>query len=545
MFFVFLSFSMSKNAILSVYDKTWIVSFAQGLIDLWRTLYSTGGTMRKLQEASIPVTSVSDLTKFPEVLDGRVKTLHPHIYAGILAKRNKTAHMNELATHSIDAIDMVVCNLYPFEETIAQDGVTLEEAQEQIDIGGVTLIRATSKNFQDVIMVSDPTSYSSIVQELSAGDVSHETRRLLAIKWFEHTAAYDTAISDYLQGESKEQWRSDVLHITIDKLQDLRYGENSHQSAAAYKEKGIVDSLADMEVLHGKALSFNNMVDIAWAVYSVSSLYDAGCSVIKHNNPCGLAQSTDINKVLELAWQGDPISAFGSIIAFNQPVEKAALEYLFLEDKTKRKFVEVVVAPAFSEDAFAYLSSRKNLRVIKYDPKRYVPTKDVRHFHGLWLVQEPDTRLHDWLEIMGEHRCDLEAMTGLIEFGLKSVRAIKSNTIALVRTMNDGSYQLLWMWAGQPNRVIARQLAVEKARQNLANEYTGNDLSTYISEQMAQAVMISDAFFPFPDNVELAAEEGIKTIVQPGWSIKDAEVVAAADRLGICMIKSGLRHFYH
>lgn len=528
-----------KKAILSVYDKTGIVEFAEGLVDLWWMLYSTGGTMRTLEAAGVKVMSVSDLTQFPEVLDGRVKTLHPHIYAGILAKRNKPEHMDELSRHGLETIDMIVCNLYPFEDTINKEWVTIEDAQEQIDIGGVTLIRAASKNFQDVIMISDPIMYTDILDELRQWDVSLETRKKLAVQWFQHTAHYDSVIGSYLAGDEHG------FGVYLRQLQPLRYGENSHQYAAAYKEDGVEGSLADMQVLHGKALSFNNMVDIAGAVYSVSALERHACSVVKHNNPCGLAEGDDQSQILQHAREGDPISAFGSIVAFNQPVEKATLDYLYLDDKTQRKFVEVVIAPDFSEDALTYLQSRKNLRVIKYDPKLYQPTKDVKHFHGLRLVQDPDNQLHDGLEIMGKHSVDLDEFTWLVEFWLKAVRVIKSNTIVLVRQLDDGSYQLLGMGAGQPNRLVATKLALMKAKENLRNEYDGDDVDSYITEQLGKVVMVSDAFFPFPDNVELAAEEGIKIIVQPGGSIKDSDVVTAADELGVCLIKGGLRHFYH
>lgn len=532
-----------KRALLSVSDKTDLLPLAQALHAQGCELISTGGTGRKLMEAGIPITDISKVTGNPEAFGGRMKTISFNIESALLFDRERDAQ--EAAQLGIEPIDMVVCNLYPFKK-VMDAGADFDTLIENIDIGGPTMVRAAAKNFKYVAVLTEPADYTAIIKELAEneGAIAYETRRNLMRKAFNHTADYDAMIAVAMDEQDGEK----SMRLAFSGGKQLRYGENSHQSALYYREKNADQSLYDMQVLHGKALSFNNIMDINGAVESVNRLSGIGCSVVKHNNPCGLCEGSDQRQAMELAWAGDPISAFGSIIAFNRPVTLETVEFLHLNDKkrSQRKFVEVVIAPEFTDEALDYLRFHKNLRVISYNTNAPRTGKDLRYMNGLLLEQDLDAELHNKLEVVTETTLDLSQNTDLIEFGLNAISSIKSNSIIIVRK-KDGNLQLLGMGAGQPNRLIATKLALDKCRENLKNEFTGDpaDLEAYTRQEIGNGVMISDAFFPFADNVELAATYGVKAIVQPGGSIRDKHVVAKCNELEIAMVMSGLRHFKH
>ncbi|MCP4441728.1 MAG: bifunctional phosphoribosylaminoimidazolecarboxamide formyltransferase/IMP cyclohydrolase [Aureispira sp.] len=534
-----------KRALLSVSDKTGIVELAQELQKVGCEIISTGGTRRKLEEAGIPTTEISTVTGNPEAFGGRMKTISFNIESALLFDREKDAE--EAKALKIEPIDLVVCNLYPFEQVLKQ-GADFETLVENIDIGGPTMVRAAAKNFKHVTVVTQPSDYAQLIAELNnaEGTTSYEFRKQLMAKAFNHTADYDALIATTMDKENGLH----SLRLGFDGGQELRYGENSHQKAFFYHEKNQSNSLANMNVLHGKALSFNNILDINAALEAISDSTLSACSVVKHNNPCGLCEGPDDNqrKLLELAWAGDPISAFGSIIAFNRPLKLETVEFFELNntDKSKRKFIEVVIAPKIDADALAYLQFHKNLRVIEFDPASLNKSIDLRYLNGTLLCQDADNQLHSKIENKTEYALDITASQPLIEFGLRSMRSIKSNSITIVREQ-DGFLQLLGMGAGQPNRLIATQLAIEKSRENLRNEYTGDevDFEAYVQTELGNAMLISDAFFPFADNVELAAAKGIRKISQPGGSIRDKHIIAACNKLGVAMVFTGLRHFKH
>ncbi|MBD3307063.1 bifunctional phosphoribosylaminoimidazolecarboxamide formyltransferase/IMP cyclohydrolase [candidate division KSB3 bacterium] len=533
-----------RRALLSVSDKTGLIPLARELHKHGCELISTGGTGKALQENGIPIIDIQAVTGNPEAFGGRMKTISFTIESALLFDREKDKA--EAEALEIQPIDMVICNLYPFKKVL-DSGADEATLIENIDIGGPTMIRAGAKNFKYVAVVTDVTDYDQIIQELQAnqGSITLATRKKLMRKAFKHTADYDAVIAtamDHLDGEES-------LRMTFTGGKTLRYGENSHQNAVYYREKAAgANSLYDMKVLHGKELSFNNILDIHGAIESVRRLQNVGCSVIKHTNPCGLCEGINQRDVFEAAWAGDPVSAFGSIIAFNCAVERDTVEFLYLdaEDRSQRKFVEVIVAPTFSEDALAYLKLHKDLRVIEYDTASNLCDKDIRYFNGSLLVQDSDLQLHSKLDPVTEIKPDIAEKRPLIEFGLTAISNIKSNSIILVRE-KGGLFQLLGMGAGQPNRLISTKLALDKSRETLTNEYTGDpdQLEAYIKTEIGNAIMVSDAFFPFPDNVELASEYGVKTITQPGGSLRDNAVIEACNRLGIAMIFTGLRHFKH
>ncbi len=536
-----------QRALLSVSDKTGLIPLAKTLHEYGCEIISTGGTGKALQENGIPITDIQSVTGNPEAFGGRMKTISFTIESALLFDREKDKE--EAESLDIKPIDLVVCNLYPFKKVLEQ-GADEDTLIENIDIGGPTMIRAGAKNFKYVAVVTDVNDYDEIIEELKAnnGALSLATRKKLMRRAYNHTADYDAMIAtamDKLDGELS-------LRMAFSGGKELRYGENSHQKALYYREKEAgANSLYDINVLHGKELSFNNILDIHGAIESVRRLQNTACSVIKHTNPCGLCEGkddSDQRTVFEAAWAGDPISAFGSIIAFNRPLERKTAEFLFLdaEDKSQRKFVEVMIAPKIEPDALEYLQLHKNLRVIEYDTSLPLCEKDIRYFNGSLLVQDSDLELHSKLEAMTESKPDVEQLRPLIEFGLTAISNIKSNSIILVRE-KDGMRQLLGMGAGQPNRLISTKLAIEKSRENLSNEYTGDParLEKYIREEIGNGIMISDAFFPFPDNVELAAEHGVKVITQPGGAMRDKMVLEACNTLGVAMIFTGLRHFKH
>jgi phosphoribosylaminoimidazolecarboxamide formyltransferase/IMP cyclohydrolase len=500
------------RALLSLSDKTGLIDFARGLHTLGVELIASGGTARAIADADLPVTPVSDLTHFPEILDGRVKTLHPAIHGPILA-RDTEAHRAELAEHGLEPIDIVVCNLYPFQQTIARPDVTESEAVEQIDIGGVTLLRAGAKNFERVIVVVDPADYGQVLEALQGDGPDLAHRRTLALKAFRHTAAYDAAISNYFASQVEgETATPETLILAAERAQILRYGENPHQQAAFYRWPGHE---AAFEQLQGKALSYNNLGDLhgAWGV--VSEFETPAVAIIKHANPCGLATDDDLVTAYQKALASDPVSAFGSIITVNRPVDLPLVEAI------GKLFVEVLAAPDFTPAALERLGRKKNLRVMKATGAPGFQL-ELHTVYGGLLAQTPDTGLVADLRVVSQRQPDEAEMADLL-FAWRAVKWVKSNAILFARNQAT-----VGVGAGQMSRVDAVKLAGMKA------------------DGRAQgAVMASDAFFPFPDGIEEAARLGITAVIQPGGSIRDEEVIAAVDRLGLAMVFTGMRHFRH
>ena len=508
------------KALLSVYDKTGITDFARELVALGYHLVSTGGTHRELSDTGLAVQQVSDLTGSPEMLGGRVKTLHPKLHGGILARRNLALDMAELASHGIDTIDLVAVNLYPFRQTVSRPDVTLEEALENIDIGGPTMVRAAAKNFTHVVVVVDPADYQWIAERLRDTEgLSAEERQGLAAKAFQHVALYDTAVSAYL-GRAAESPFTQELTIGLEKLLDLRYGENPHQRAALYALGSASGGLAGARQLHGKELSYNNLLDADGAWTTVADFDEPAVAVIKHTNPCGLALHEDMAEAYRRAYAGDPVSAYGGIVAFNRPVTAAAAEAM------GSVFYEVVIAPDYEPDALKALQKKKTLRVLVVSNEDQAGSDglEVRQISGGLLVQTPDDPQEDpaaWKTATKRQPTPEELKD--LAFAWKVVKHIKSNAIVLAKGQT-----LLGMGAGQPNRVTSVQLAAQAA-----------------GERAQGSVLASDAFFPFADGIEAAARAGATAVVQPGGSIRDQEVIEAADRLGLAMLFTGVRHFRH
>lgn len=508
------------KALLSTYDKTDITEFARDLSELGYDLVSTGATQDAISKSGLKVDHVEDLTGFPQMLGGRVKTLHPNVHGGILARRNLNTDMEELASHQIDPIDLIAVNLYPFRQTVRNPNVTIEDALENIDIGGPTMIRAAAKNFPHVIIVVDPKDYSWITKKLhDQGNLSLEERKSLALKAFQHVALYDTAISTYLRKGSQTLF-SDELTVGLDKLLDLRYGENPHQQAALYSVGPTPSGIAGAQQLHGKELSFNNLLDADGAWETVSDFSDPTVAIIKHTNPCGLASHKDIEEAYRRAYDGDPVSAFGGIVAFNHPVTVAVAQAM------SQIFYEVVIAPEYEPEALEQLQKKKNLRIMMVEKTQNTTDEviDIRQISGGLLIQTkdaPEENPNSWTVVTKKKPTSEEFLD--LSFAWKAVKHIKSNAIVLVK-----GAQLLGMGAGQPNRIISVQLAAQAAGENAKG-----------------SVLASDAFFPFPDGIEAAAKAGATAIVQPGGSIRDQEVIDTADKLGVSMIFTGLRHFRH
>ncbi len=506
------------KAILSVFNKEGLAAFARGLSGSGVDLYSTGGTKRAIEDAGVPVRSVSDLTGFPEILDGRVKTLHPKVHGGILALRDNPQHIEELADNEIEAIDIVVSNLYPFVETVGKADVTLAEALENIDIGGPTLVRASAKNFPSVLVVVDPRDYGTVLDGLRSGGVAMEDRRRLARKAFQHVALYDTAIATYLRGE--EDPLTDQLTIGLEKVQRLRYGENPHQQSAFYQEAlAPPGTIASAAQLHGKELSHNNILDADAAWNVVRDFANPAVAVVKHTNPCGLASNEDLTEAYRLAYEGDPVSAFGGIVACNRPLDLAAAESI------AAIFYEIVIAPGYEPDALARLKRKRDLRILQVEGLNQGGAGlDYRRVSGGMLVQTADRLQGDpaaWKSVT--ERSPTPAELEDLAFAWKAVKHVKSNAIVLAR---GGA--LIGMGAGQPNRVTSVHLALRAA-----------------GEKAAGCVLGSDAFFPFPDGVEMAAQGGATAIAQPGGSVRDSEVIEAANKAGLAMVFTGARHFKH
>ena len=510
------------RAIASVSNKTGLVPFFEGLQGAGLELYSTGGTKKVLQDGGIAVHGISDLTGFPEILDGRVKTLHPKVYGGLLALRDNAAHQRELAEHGIGPIDLVVVNLYPFMETVAREGVTQAEALENIDIGGPTLLRAAAKNFPSVLVVVDPEDYGWVRERIGQGDVSLEERRRLAQKAFQHVALYDTAIARYLRGDGDPFPQE--LTIGLSRIQSLRYGENPHQQSAFYREVlSTGATIASAQQLHGKELSHNNIIDADAAWTAVRDFAQPAAVVIKHTNPCGLAAHDDQAEAYRRAYSGDTVSAFGAIVAFNRALTLAAAE------EVRKIFYEIVIAPDFDPEALALLKRKKDLRILQIataanPPGESGPGLDYRRVSGGMLVQGADEIDEDpasWRTATKRQPTPEELAD--LAFAWKAVKHVKSNAILLAKDQT-----LLGMGAGQPNRVTSVHLALRAA-----------------GERSQGSVLASDAFFPFADGVELAAQGGVTAIAQPGGSIRDEEVIKAADQAGLAMVFTGTRHFKH
>ncbi|MDN5354774.1 MAG: phosphoribosylaminoimidazolecarboxamide formyltransferase / cyclohydrolase [Candidatus Cloacimonadota bacterium] len=528
-----------KRVLISVSDKTGIEEFAQALNDRGCEIISTGGTKKVLENADIMVTDIAQVTGNPEAFGGRMKTLSFQIESALLFDREQDAA--EAAELGIKPIDMVICNLYPFAKA-KQSGAELAELIENIDIGGPTMIRAAAKNFKYVTVVTDLDDYQDIIQEFknNSGRISYNTRKNLMNKAFNHTADYDSMIATTMDEQSGIlSWRA-----AYSKGKELRYGENPHQKGYLYKQQGVNGSLYDLQKLNGKEISFNNMVDIQAAIDSVKKLGKHACAVVKHTNPCGLAQAEEQAKALEAAWAGDPVSAFGSIVAFNSELQRQTVEFFHLDGKkSEKKFVEVVIAPAFTDEALEYLQLHKNLRIVKYDPADAISKYDMKFLHGALLKQDVDDKLYEKLVWVTKRKFQLDEE--LVKFGLIGMCQIKSNSIAIVRRDSHGSLQLLGMGAGQPNRVVSTRLAIQKCKENLAREHNGENLEAYFKEQFSKCILVSDAFFPFPDSIEEAHQVGIEIIVQPGGSIRDKKVIKCCDELEVGMLFTGIRHFRH
>ncbi len=508
------------KALLSVYDKTGIVEFSQKVSAAGYELISTGGTHRTLSgEGGLNVSQVADVTGSPEILDGRVKTLHPTIYAGLLARRDSPGHMGELKDLNIDTIDLVVVNLYPFVETISKADVTLADALENIDIGGPTMLRAASKNFPSVAVVVDPADYGWVGEKLANGGLTVEDRRGLAGKAFHHVSTYDSAVTGYLLGtDSGGEELPESLTICLTKISGLRYGENPHQSGALYSESSAPVGMAGARQLHGRELSYNNLMDADAAWRTASDFPDATVSVVKHANSCGLASRDDIAEAYLKAYEGDTVSAFGGIVAFNRTVTAAAAEAM------EPVFYEVVIAPDYEPAALEILQKKRNLRILAIDKQPETPAYDLRPITGGILVQTADAIAEDptnWT-VATQRQPTKNEMKDLA-FAWKAAKHIKSNAIVFAKDL-----ALVGMGAGQPNRVVSVHLSQRASGDNAKG-----------------SVLASDAFFPFADNIELAAEAGITAIVQPGGSIRDDEVIAAADKAGLAMVFTAVRHFRH
>ena len=509
---------MSPVALISVYDKTGLAEFARALHQAGITLVSTGGTYTLLSNsAGLPVQKVSDLTGFPEILDGRVKTLHPKIHGGLLARRDNPHDLSELARHNIEFIDVVVSNLYPFQETISHPDVTLDDALENIDIGGPTLLRAAAKNFPSVTVVSNPGDYQWVAERFAGDGLSMDDRRNLAHKAFRHVSRYDAAVAAFLSNDTEDGLPPD-LTLAYDKVYDLRYGENPHQKGALYRPAQACGGLTNAALLHGKALSFNNIMDAdaAWRV--VTDFKGNTVAIVKHSNPCGLASHTSLVDAYRRAYQGDTVSAYGGIVGFNATVDEDTAEAM------RGVFYEVVVAPDYTLEALALLRRRRNLRVLQIQGDDNTGQYDLRPVTGGLLVQTSDAAEDDpsgWKSVTSREPSQAEMAD--LEFAWKAAKHVKSNAILLAK-----GQALVGMGAGQPNRVTSVHLALR----------SGGD-------RCVGSVMASDAFFPFPDNVDTAAQGGVTAIIQPGGSIRDQESIDAANRHNMAMIFTGTRHFRH
>jgi phosphoribosylaminoimidazolecarboxamide formyltransferase / IMP cyclohydrolase len=509
--------SRIQRVLISVTDKTGIIDFARELNALGAEIISTGGTARMIRESGVPVRDVSEVTGFPEMLDGRVKTLHPKIAGGMLAIRGNAAHMKALAEHGIAPIDMVVVNLYRFEEVAAKAGATLEELIENIDIGGPTMIRAAAKNHQDVAVVVAPADYAAIIAELqsNSGELSHATKWNLARKAFRTTADYDTAITARLAQVDAAAGPLPVeLSLHVPKAMDLRYGENPHQSAALYARAG--KGIAGAQQLHGKELSYNNLVDLDAAWQLACEFPAPAAAIIKHTNPCGCAEQDTLAVAYRKAFECDPVSAYGGVIAVNRPVDEETAREM------AKTFLEAIAAPAYTPEALAILQAKKNLRLMRVDPAD--DSLVLKSVSGGFLAQTVDNAVLDRAKaVVKSKRAPTDEEWRALEFGWRVAKHVKSNAIVYARPG-----QTVGVGAGQMSRVDSVKIGAMKAILPL----TGT-------------VVASDAYFPFADGVEEAVKNGATAFIEPGGSIRDEEVIAAADRLGVAMVFTGVRHFRH
>ncbi|MGI8314606.1 bifunctional phosphoribosylaminoimidazolecarboxamide formyltransferase/IMP cyclohydrolase [Halobacillus mangrovi] len=510
---------MKKRALLSVSNKQGLTDFAKQLHELDYELVSTGGTKRVIEEAGIPVRSISEITEFPEIMDGRVKTLHPSVHGGLLAKRSNDDHMNQIEELGIQPIDLVAVNLYPFKETIAKEDVTEAEAIENVDIGGPTMLRAAAKSFEDVAVVVDPTDYEEVIEGLKAENLSYEVRRKLAAKVFRHTANYDAMIAEYFTTLTEEAY-PETYSVTYEKVQSLRYGENPHQSASFYKKANYEGaSLANAEQLNGKELSYNNIQDANAALEVVLEFNQPAAVAVKHMNPCGVGVGDTLYDAYVKAYEGDPVSIFGGIVALNREVDADTAA------KLKEIFLEIIIAPSFSQEALDLLTKKKNLRLLTVDMKKpKAQTHKLTSVGGGLLVQDTDEGSLDDVELeIATDREPTEQELHDLKLGWKVVKHVKSNAIVVAkgdRTVGVG--------AGQMNRVGAAKIALEQA-----------------GDKAEGSIMASDAFFPMPDTVEAAAEAGVKAIIQPGGSKRDQDSIDACNKHGVAMVFTRMRHFKH
>lgn len=527
---------MIQTALLSVSDKSGIVPFAKALHELGVKLISTGGTAKLLAENKLPVIEVSELTKFPEMLDGRVKTLHPMVHGGLLARRDYPEHMAALAQHGIQTIDMLVINLYPFNQTVAKEQCSFEDAIENIDIGGPAMLRAAAKNHQDVTVLISPEDYESILAEMRANKnkVSFESNFRLAKKVFAHTAQYDGSIANYLSSLGQDlahEQRSeypDTLHLAFNKVQEMRYGENPHQTAAFYKDtRAVAGALANYRQLQGKELSYNNIADAdaAWeCVKSFGSTITTGepaCVIIKHANPCGVAVAGSPLEAYQKAFKTDSTSAFGGIIAFNRAVDGPTAEAV------SKQFVEVLIAPAFTSEALAIFASKQNVRLLEIELAETINPQDIKRIGGGILVQTPDVKnvSMDQLRVVTKRQPTAQELQDLM-FAWRVAKYVKSNAIVFC-----GNRMTLGVGAGQMSRIDSARIASIKAQN--------------AGLSLQNSAVASDAFFPFRDGLDVVVDAGASCVIQPGGSMRDEEVVAAADERGIAMVYTGTRHFRH
>jgi phosphoribosylaminoimidazolecarboxamide formyltransferase/IMP cyclohydrolase len=509
------------RAIISVSDKSGVVAFAQGLRELGIEIFSTGGTRKSLQAAGIEVHSISDLTGFPEILGGRVKTLHPAVHGGILARRDLPHHLSELRQNGIEPLDMIVVNLYPFVETVSKTDVTLDEALENIDIGGPTMIRSAAKNFPSVLIVVDPQDYDAMLESLRKGNTDLQYRKRLAQKAFQHVALYDTAIAQYLNEETFPE----ELTIALRKERGLRYGENPHQQAAFYIEQDVTrkqDGLASLEQLGGPEISFNNLLDLDAALNVLSDFAAPTIAIMKHNNSCGLACHDNLAEAYRRALTGDPVAAFGGIVASNREIDLATAR------KIDETHYDAIVAPGYEKGALELLARKGGLRLVKVcpyvHPSQFGSRFDYRYIRGGFLAQSTDSLAESESQprVVTQRRPTDAELSDLL-FAWKAVKGIKSNAIVIAKDQT-----LLGMGAGQPSRVVSVELALKRA-----------------GDRAGSSVLASDAFFPFPDGPELAIKQGITAIIQPGGSIRDGEVIELADKYDVAMVFTGVRHFRH
>ena len=506
---------MTKRALISVSDKTNIVEFAKGLEKHGFEVISTGGTFTHLKNNGVSCISIEDVTHFPEILEGRVKTLHPKIHGGLLSKRGNELHNKHVAENNIEYIDLVCVNLYPFEATVKKAGVSEEEIIENIDIGGPSMLRSAAKNFNDVAVVTDINDYDRVLSELEQGGISYETRRVLAIKVFNTTASYDAAIANYFN--KKDNLVPEKLTLSYTLQDSLRYGENPHQKAYHYvQDNNESYALQNAVQLHGKEMSYNNIQDASAALDILSEFDETTCVAVKHMNPCGVATGSSVFEAYSRAYEADPVSIFGGIVAVNGKVDKETAE------KMHNIFLEIILATDYDEEALEILTKKKNLRIYKLSEKNNNHEQQIKSVRGGILVQDFNDKLADEYESVTEKKVD-EAQQKDIEFGLKVVKHVKSNAIVVVK---DG--QTLGIGAGQMNRVGSCKIALEQA-----------------GEKARGAVLASDAFFPMRDSADIAADYGIAAIVQPGGSIRDQESIDACNEKGVAMVFSKIRHFKH